>query len=89
MVQAYNFLASWQLFPEKCNYGFGPIPKSGHYKIESIQNGHALNISMNWVSLDNEAFYSQYAIIPDDEIHPFENKEIADTTRASILNASS
>jgi hypothetical protein len=29
MVQAYNFLASWQLFPEKCVFDNGVAPKSG------------------------------------------------------------
>ena len=60
MVQAYNFLASWQLFPEKCNFEFGVAPKSGNYKIESINNGHTLLISSNWVSIENEAFYTQH-----------------------------
>ena len=88
MVQAYNFLASWQLFPEKCDFQFGLAPKSGNYKIESIKNGHALSISINWVSLDNEAFYTQFEVIPDGEIRPFENQELADTIKAEILNAS-
>lgn len=88
MVQAYNFLASWQLFPEKCEFQEGLIPKSGNYKVESIRNGHALAISINWVSLDNEAFYTQYEIIPDGEIRPFENQEMADSIQATILNAS-
>jgi hypothetical protein len=79
MVQAYNFLASWQLFPEKCDFQFGLAPKSGNYKIESIKNGHALSISINWVSLDNEAFYTQFEVIPDGEIRPFENQDLADT----------
>ncbi len=35
MVQAYNFLAAWQLFPEKGIYEQGERPKSGIYKIES------------------------------------------------------
>src|SRR3989339_866645 len=68
MVQAYNFLASWQLFPEKCIFENGVAPKSGNYKIESIDNGQALTISINWVSLDNEAFYTQYRIVPNDEL---------------------
>jgi len=51
MVQAYNFLASWQLFPEKCDFKFGLAPKNGNYKIESVQNKHALSISINWVSI--------------------------------------
>ncbi len=88
MVQAYNFLASWQLFPEKCNFQFGIAPKSGNCKIESIKNGKELNISINWVSLDNEAFYSQYNIIPDAEKHPFDNQELADTIVCEIINAS-
>ena len=88
MVQAYNFLASWQLFPEKCQFQFGLVPKSGNYKIESIQLGHRLLISINWVSTENEAFYSQYEVVPDDEMRPFENQEIADSIKAVILNAS-
>lgn len=88
MVQAYNFLASWQLFPEKCIYQFGIEPKSGNYKIESINNGHVLSISINWVAQDNEAFYTQYNLTPNGELHPFENQEIADTVQATIIDSS-
>jgi 23S rRNA maturation mini-RNase III len=88
MVQAYNFLASWQLFPEKCDFQFGLIPKSGNYKIESIQNGHAIGISINWVSQDNEAFYTQYEMVPNGELRPFENQDMADSIKAEIINAS-
>jgi hypothetical protein len=88
MVQAYNFLASWQLFPEKCDFQFGLTPKSGNYKIESVKNGHHLLISINWVSVENEAFYSQYEIVPDETIRPFDNQEIADAIQAIIINAS-
>ena len=88
MVQAYNFLASWQLFPEKCNFQFGSIPKSGNYKIESIKNGHELGISINWVSMTNDAFYSQYEIKPDGELHPLDNQEIADSVKSTIKNSS-
>lgn len=88
MVQAYNFLASWQLFPEKSNFQFGSVPKSGNYKIESIKNGHELSVSINWVSITNDAFYTQYEVKPDAEFHPFDNQEMADTIKASIVNAS-
>ena len=88
MVQAYNFLASWQLFPEKCNYENGIVPKSGNYKIESIKQGHALSISMNWVSMDNEAFYSQFEIIPNGQLQPLADQHIADSATATIVNAS-
>lgn len=88
MVQAYNFLASWQLFPEKCNFQSGIAPKNGNYKIESINHGHDLSISINWVSVENQAFYSSYQVKPDGELHPFDNQEMADSIRSNIINAS-
>ncbi|MGL4360828.1 MAG: DUF2452 domain-containing protein [Sediminibacterium sp.] len=88
MVQAYNFLASWQLFPEKCSFQFGLAPKSGNYKIESIDNGHQLLISFNWVSIENQAFYTQLRITPNDIEQSLDNNEIADTALATINNAS-
>ena len=88
MVQVYNFLASWQLFPEKCIFEHGLAPKNGNYKIETIQNSHGLSFTTNWVSLDNEAFYSQYEIIPDDTSKTFNNIDLADSYISTIINSS-
>jgi hypothetical protein len=88
MVQAYNFLASWQLFPEKCNYQFGTTPKSGIYKIDSLQQGKLLGFTLNWISQDGEAFYSQYNVLPNGEKQPFDNQDFADSITAEIVNAS-
>jgi hypothetical protein len=60
MVEAYNFLASWQLFPERGTYSFGSRPKAGIYKIELGGTGNDLVISMNWVTLEDQAFSSSY-----------------------------
>lgn len=87
MVQAYNFLASWQLFPEKCQFQHGLTPKSGQYRIESIRNGLALSISSNWVSMDNQAFYSQYELVPDNQIHPLTDVGLADSVSGEITDA--
>jgi predicted transcriptional regulator len=86
MVQAYNFLASWQLFPEKGIYEFGERPRSGIYKMEAIENDRLLAISMNWVTLQNQAFESSYAIVPDAQEHTFENAEIADTAKVCFID---
>ena len=86
MVQVYNFLASWQLFPEKCNYQLGLIPKSGNYKIESIFNGEQLSISNNWVSVTNDAFHTEYKSIPDSNIYPFPNQVLADSIQTTVIN---
>lgn len=88
MVQAYNFLASWQLFPEKCDYQKGIPPKSGIYRMESTPGQQELTIQINWVSLENEAFFSQYDMRPDGEIHPFSDQSMAESIRAEIINGS-
>jgi hypothetical protein len=86
MVQAYNFLASWQLFPEKGVYELGDRPRSGIYKIEAIENERLLSVSMNWVTLENQAFESKYTLVPDGQEHSFENPEIADTSKATFID---
>lgn len=87
MIQAYNFIASWQLFPEKCYYETGIVPKSGHYKIESHPNSNQLSIHQDWVSVTNEAFYTQYSIVPNAAIQPFHHQEMAEAYRANIINS--
>jgi predicted transcriptional regulator len=86
MVQAYNFLASWQLFPEKGVYELGNRPRSGIYKMESIESERLLSINMNWVTLENQAFESRYTIVPDGHEHAFDNTEVADTIKATFID---
>ena len=88
MVQAYNFLASWQLFPEKSEFEYQLVPKSGNYKIESIQNAHALSFSHNWVNIENEAFYAQYSVNPNGIAQPFDNQLLGNEVIAEVNNGS-
>lgn len=87
MVEAYNFLASWQLFPERGTYELGNRPKSGFYKIALGGTGKQLEISMNWVSIEDQAFSSQYSVAPDGEEHECDNKELADIVKCVIPNS--
>jgi hypothetical protein len=84
MVQAYNFLASWQLFPEKGTYEHGERPKSGIYKIDADHQTKELIIQHNWVSLENHAFTSQYRILTEAGLNAFENTALADHTQVSF-----
>ena len=91
MVQAYNFLASWQLFPEKGTYEYGERPKSGIYKIEAVPDlptGQAgkkeLVIYHNWVTLENQAFASNYKINADGGLNDFDDHELADKVQVAI-----
>lgn len=87
MIPAYNFLASWQLFPEKGVYEFGNRPKSGIYKIEATENRKELAIHLNWVTLENQAFSSSYQLNTDGEEISFEDKDLADTIQAEFEDA--
>lgn len=89
MIQAYNFLASWQLFPEKGIYEYGERPKSGIYKIEAVAdlatvqgNKKELKIYHNWVTLDSKAFSASYTIIADGALNDFDNHDLADKMQA-------
>ncbi len=84
MVQAYNFLASWQLFPEKGTYEFGERPKSGIYKIEATTDKKKLAVYHNWVTLENQAFAASYTIIVDGALNDFDNHDLADTVQVVI-----
>lgn len=86
MIQAYNFLASWQLFPEKGSYESGERPRSGTYKIEAIQNQRLLSVTMNWVTLQNQAFETSYTVLPDGQEHTFENTETAGRIKATFID---
>lgn len=82
MVQAYNFLASWQLFPEKGSYENGERPKSGIYKIEAVTGKKELIVYHNWVTLENLAFAASYKINADGKLNDFDNPELADKVQA-------
>jgi hypothetical protein len=84
MIQAYNFLGSWQLFPEKGVYEDGNRPKSGIYKIEATNEKKELVISHSWVTLENHAFDASFSIIADGGLNEFGNHELADHAQAGF-----
>lgn len=84
MIKAYNFIASWQLFPEKCNYEEGDRPKSGTYRIEADPEKNALKVHHNWVSLENQAFSAAYTVVADGELHPYADEALADSVQVNF-----
>ena len=87
MVQAYNFLGSWQLFTEKGTYETGERPKSGIYKIESTENKKELTVSHSWVTLENLAFASDYRVIADGNLNPFQDTQLADNVQVNFIDS--
>ncbi len=91
MVQAYNFMASWQLFPEKGIYEYGDRPKSGIYKIDPVSGSKQLVIYHNMVMLDNQAYGTTSTINADGELNNFTDTEqgihlLADKVQAVFPN---
>jgi hypothetical protein len=84
MVQAYNFLSSWLLFPEKGVYEYGERPKSGLYKIEAAEEKKELIITHSWVNIENKGFDSKFRLLADGNLNQFENPELADLTQATF-----
>jgi len=87
MVRAYNFLGSWQLFPEKGTYESGERPRSGIYKIENAEGKRELTITHSWVTLQNEAFNATYVVQADGELHSFADKALADEVQATFTDS--
>jgi hypothetical protein len=87
MVQAYNFLASWQLFPEKGIYELGERPKSGIYKISSEENSYTLKVENQWVNLENKAFQFAYRVDAHSGTRVFEDAPFADHSEVIFPNS--
>ena len=82
MYVAYNFIAAWQLIPEKTIYEHGEVPRSCFYKIEK-RNDTDIEISLNYTNFLGEGFNSIYRITVNNEWQNFEHKELADEAVAT------
>ncbi len=78
VINAYNFLASWQLYPEKGNYENAERPKSGIYKIEAGIEKNQLYISQNYITIENIGSNASYNLIADGEKYLIANIPFAD-----------
>jgi hypothetical protein len=86
-AKAYNFLYSWQLVPEKCDYQQGVPPKSSIYKMENNNGDECMTISLSWLTHDNQSFKTAYQLIPDGEVHPFEHAEVASSIKGEFIGS--
>lgn len=87
MVEAYNFLASWQLFPEKGTYEIGDRPKSAIYKIELGNATKQLSINRFWVSIEDHSFTSQYSSVADGKEHQLPDSSDGDSVKINMIDA--
>lgn len=87
MIQAYNFLYSWQLFPEKGTYEKGDRPKSGIYKLSTAGEKNQLKVEMNWVTLENQAFESQYIVVADGQKNTVTDGEPVSEALVSFIDS--
>lgn len=88
MVKLYNFLASWQLFPEKGTYLNNNRPKSGMYKIESDIITNSIKIQHHWVTLENSAFAAEFQINADETASTYIDEAVADSIQLKCIDGS-
>jgi hypothetical protein len=84
MVQAYNFLASWQLFPEKSSYENGIVPKSGIYRMEATETAKTLRIFHTRVLPDNTSLAAEYLVLADGEKNKPHDPAMGDSVEVFI-----
>lgn len=71
MISAYNFLGSWQVFPEKGTYEQGQRPLHALYKIETGADKNSLRFTLNWTALEGSGFETDYTLLADGNQHHF------------------
>lgn len=87
MVDAYNFIASWQLFPERGSYELGERPKSAIYRIKVAEATHMLSIAMSWTTFEDQGFEFGYEVAPNGEKQSIDYQGMADGVVARFLDA--
>ena len=75
MVKLYNFLGSWQLFPEKGDYGGKERPLSGIYRIETTEG--KISIFHSWTTIAQQGFSSEYHLETTTDRQEFKNETLA------------
>ncbi|MEJ7912492.1 MAG: DUF2452 domain-containing protein [Chitinophagaceae bacterium] len=86
MNSAYNFIGSWQLFPERGTYEWGNRPKSGLYQLETQTENKELTITQSWITLENEGFNFQYKIDAGGEQRPLVDPALGDSIRLTLMD---
>ena len=87
MNSPYNFIAAWQLFPEKGTYEKGNRPKSGYFEITNVgENKNCIAINKNWVTLENNSFGAKYEIILDGTKQVFNDINFATQVSANVVS---
>jgi hypothetical protein len=87
MVEAYNFIAAWQLFPERGTYEWGERPRSAVYRIRLAENVRELVITKNWTSVQDQGFEFAYSVAPDGGRHGLSDQGWADAVQAGFPDA--
>ena len=84
MLELKDFLGTWCLIPEEAKYEFGNVPLSGAYTI-CEQGEQTLRFEMTWTDENEVSHALVYTTQVDDQLHPYENKEIAEFLKTTLV----
>lgn len=79
-----DFLGTWVLVPERCDYEQGDPPISGSYVIE--EHDGALVFHIEWTDAAGETHSADFSGVPDGQPVPFAGGDLADALSVTAVS---
>lgn len=79
-----DFLGTWVLLPETCEYEQGDPPRSGTYVIE--ERDGALAFRVGWTDAEGETHSAELCGVPDGQPVPFAGGDLADALSVTAVS---
>lgn len=81
-----DFLGTWDLIPESCDYEQGEPPRAGTYEIEA--EGERLHFTIRWLDSVGESHTVAFSGVPDGRREPFAGGDLADELAVTARTSS-
>lgn len=79
-----DFLGTWILMPETCDYQQGDPPRSGRYEIDEDEGELVFTIA--WEDQEGNAEKASFRSVPDGSRRPFAGGELADELSVTAIS---
>lgn len=79
-----DFLGTWRLIPESCDYEQGEAPRAGTYVIK--ERGGALVFDIDWTDAEGTTHSASFSGVPDGQPRPFAGGDLADALSVTAVS---
>ncbi len=81
-----NFLGSWALDVDSCDFEQGDPPQTASYRIS--EDGDELVFEVDWIDVSGEAHHVSFRARPDGSLQPFKGGVLADSLSVTAVSES-